>query len=237
MFTAFTGPKTASPRPKFNRLRICITLFTLTLGLPALAKAGFVVQLGLNLQVNSGSRTEIDFGGAAGTPFVFNGFFTDLNTHGIELFDLANPGGSPNLIRLEVSSQKIRLHNLGDSIDGNASFAGTTKLLHGLANGALDPEGNWATGRGGAIQNLSGYVGVQFSAANNPPDIHYGWIHYTALSTSPSTPFSTGVIDGWGYNTTPGEKILAGVPEPSAVGVLISILVSLGTLNRHRRRA
>ena len=204
---------------------------------PAAAQGGFVVSLGLNLPVTTNSSTDLHFGSAAATPFRLQGFFTDANNHGIRLLDRDILGPSQNLVRRSFGNSGIELLTLNQNIGATDLFTGTTSLLHGLKSGVRDPEGNWFTQRPNEPpQNLSGYIGVKFAAAGNPSDFHFGWIHYTATSTSTSSPFSTGVINGWGYNTTPGESILAGVPEPSGLALLGGLAAAFGTVSRRRRQ-
>ena len=61
---------------------------------------------------------------------------------------------------------------------------------------------------------LRAFVGVEFDINGAA---HYGWIDVTAGSIG-----NGGWINGWAYNTVPGEMILAGqVPEPSTWALLI----------------
>jgi hypothetical protein len=202
---------------------------------PTAAQGGFVVSLGLNLPVTTNTTADINFGGAAATPFRFQGFCTDSGTHGIRMVDANSGLFSPNLVRFNLGQNKVERLDFADLVGDGNHFLGSSRLLHGLDEGDINLEGDWALGR--PLQNLSGYIGVRFTASGNPANVHYGWIRYTATSTSTSSPFSTGVINGWGYNTTPGESILAGVPEPSGLVLLGGLAASFGTWSRRRRLA
>jgi hypothetical protein len=223
------------PLPYIGALAILWAIATLW---PAAAQGGFVVSLGLNLPVTTNTTADINFGGAAANPFRLQGFFTDATNHGIRLLDGDPLGPSQNLVRRKFGNTGIELLTLNENIGATDLFTGTTSLLHGLKSGERDNEGNWFIQRtNGLPQNLSGYIGVKFAAAGNTSAFHFGWIHYTATNTSTSSPYSTGVINGWGYNTTPGESILAGVPEPSGLVLLGGLAASFGTWSRRRRWA
>ncbi|MFO0526785.1 MAG: PEP-CTERM sorting domain-containing protein [Planctomycetota bacterium] len=232
---------TALPQQSFATVRsigsvwFALVLLIVFTAFPLVANGGFVVSLGLNLPLTTTTTTDLDFGGAAATPFRFQGFYTDSGTHGIRLVDAVTGNLSPNLVRFSFGRQKIERLDANEVISGNDNFQGTSSLLHGLRDGNLDLEGDWASRP--PIQNLSGYIGVRFAAAGNPTNFHYGWIHYTATSTSTSAPFSTGTINGWGYNTSPGQSILAGVPEPSALALVGGLATALSVLDRRRRSA
>ncbi|MFN9770802.1 MAG: hypothetical protein ACK56J_17210 [Planctomycetota bacterium] len=232
---------TALPQQSFATVRsigsvwFALVLLIVFTAFPLVANGGFVVSLGLNLPLTTTTTTDLDFGGAAATPFRFQGFYTDSGTHGIRLVDAVTGNLSPNLVRLSLGLQKIERLAANEVISGNDNFQGTSSLLHGLRDGNLDLEGNWASRP--PIPNLSGYIGVRFAAAGNSTNFHYGWIHYTATSTSTSAPFSTGTINGWGYNTTPGLRLRAGVAEPSALALVGGLATALSVLTRRRRSA
>ena len=234
---------TALPQQSFATVRsigsvwFALVLLIVFTAFPLVANGGFVVSLGLNLPLTTATTTDLDFGGAAATPFRLQGFFTDADNHGIRLLDRDILGPSQNLVRRSFGNFGIELLTLNQNIGATDLFTGTTSLLHGLKSGERDREGNWFIQRTNEPQNLSGYIGVKFAAAGNPSDFHFGWIHYTATSTSTSSPFSTGVINGWGYNTTPGQSILAGVPEPSALALVGGLATALSVLDRRRRSA
>lgn len=229
-------PKTFNGSGIASRICSATVLLLVVTVWPVVGNAGFVVSLGLNVPITTTSTADINFGGAAANPFRFQGFFTDSGNHGIQLVDANSGAPSQNLVRLVTLSNRIQLLNRGDSIDSGDLYSGSTKLLHGRKNGNLDSEGNWALQRPNEpLRNLTGYIGVRFAAAGNPSNFHYGWIHYTALTTATSAPYSTGTINGWGYNTNPGESIPAGVPEPSALALVGGLATALAVLNRRRR--
>jgi hypothetical protein len=75
------------------------------------------------------------------------------------------------------------------------------------------------TGSEGHTRGKDGYLGLEFELADG---IHFGWMHFDASANLRNEQGSFigvgGLIDGWAWETTPGQGIIAGaVPEPSAV--------------------
>ena len=63
-------------------------------------------------------------------------------------------------------------------------------------------------GLGGAIR----YLGVKMDF-HNIDEVHYGWIGIQITNDADAT----GNVVGWGYQTTVGQSIAAGAPEPSSI--------------------
>jgi hypothetical protein len=83
-------------------------------------------------------------------------------------------------------------------------------------------------GLGGAVR----YVGVQVEL-NNSGSNNYGWIGLRITNEADAT----GEVVGWGYETTPGVGIEAGVPEPSSLLMaLMGCAALVGAFFRRRLR-
>jgi len=83
-------------------------------------------------------------------------------------------------------------------------------------------------GLGGAVR----YVGVQVEL-NNSGAFNYGWIGVRILNEADAT----GEVVGWGYETTPGAGLTAGIPEPSSLLMaLMGCAAFVGAFLRRRLR-
>lgn len=97
----------------------------------------------------------------------------------------------------------------------------------------------------GLMQFANAYIAVEFERAGST---HYGWIQYVGFSVyqfpfigpdgqiwgyvnGANTP--GGIVDSWGWETSPGVSLQAGVPEPGR-GVLM-LLAGVFNLMRRRR--
>lgn len=80
-------------------------------------------------------------------------------------------------------------------------------------------------GLGGQVR----YVGVQMDL-NNANALNYGWIGIQITDEADAT----GNVVGWGYQTTPGAPIGAGVPEPGSIVIaaISGLLLAGRTLAR-----
>lgn len=81
-----------------------------------------------------------------------------------------------------------------------------------------NPNGNFL-GLGGEVR----YLGLKMDL-NNTNQFNYGWIGIRITNQEDAT----GEVVGWGYQTDPGQKIGAGVPEPSSllIGLFGAALIS-----------
>ena len=143
---------------------------------------------------------------------------------------------------IQVTPTRFR-HNVEANTNGYVvNLAGSNLQVGGFGNlflvgvnsGQLIPSGasfanvgnSYYPGYGSELPNGSPtYLGVRF----NPGDgIHFGWIGVMR---------SLNVLDAfaWGYETTPGVPIAAGVPEPGTLA-LLAIGVA-GVVTKRRRRA
>jgi hypothetical protein len=97
---------------------------------------------------------------------------------------------------------------------------------------------------GGLMQYANAYIGVEFRRGT---DVHYGWIKYIGFGVL-QIPFYIngnligyvngskapgGNVDAWGWETTPGVGLVAGVPEP---GRTLLGLIGMGQILFRRRR-
>jgi hypothetical protein len=83
-------------------------------------------------------------------------------------------------------------------------------------------------GLGGAVR----YVGVQVEL-NNSGSFNYGWVGLRITNEADAT----GEVVGWGYETTPGAGLTAGVPEPgSMLMALMGGAALVGAFFRRRFR-
>ncbi len=99
----------------------------------------------------------------------------------------------------------------------------------------------------GIMQFANGYIAVEFQRAGST---HYGWIQYVGFSVyqfpfigpdgqiwgyvnGANTP--GGIVDSWGWETTPGASLQAGVPEPNRA--LFCLLGAAAFIIRRRRVA
>lgn len=122
----------------------------------------------------------------------------------------------------ETNGTYIRSNRLIDEdagqIDTDASFS--VEPLPGTPN---------FVGLGGEVR----YLGVKMGLNNGPVSfgpVHYGWIGIEITNEADAT----GNVVGWGYQTTAGKAIGAGVPEPSSIvlGVIGGAVVAGGILVR-----
>jgi len=86
----------------------------------------------------------------------------------------------------------------------------------GLASGTVIPSGlgwnyySYAYAGSTFPEGVPLYLGVRF----NGPAWQYGWIGVERISGSELDAFA------WGYETTPGVAIPAGIPEPGSLALL-----------------
>lgn len=73
---------------------------------------------------------------------------------------------------------------------------------------------------------LPTYLGIRFPLVDG---LHYGWIGVVRENTWELDTFA------WGYETTPGVPIAAGVPEPGTLALLA--IGAVGAVRRRRRSA
>jgi hypothetical protein len=128
-----------------------------------------------------------------------NGFYPSALTYGTPIgpastFDFSETDNS--------NGGYLRANRLIDEdmgqIDADAGF--TLDPLPGTPN---------FVGLGGEVR----YLGVKMDFGNID-QVHYGWIGIQVTNEADAT----GNVVGWGYNTTPGVGIAAGiVPEPSSI--------------------
>jgi hypothetical protein len=86
-----------------------------------------------------------------------------------------------------------------------------------------------SAGSGKFVAGEAGILGFEFTATDDIPTTHYGWLRFIPGDT-------VGTLVDWAYESTPGQAIVAGaVPEPSVLGMpAIALLGSM--LVRRRRR-
>ena len=108
----------------------------------------------------------------------------------------------------------------GVIIDGNQTFG------YGQTNAAYGHYGyfynNWPDGG-------RGFVGIQFDLGGAT---HFGWAEITRSTTD-----NTATLHSFGYNNTPGDPAITGVPEPSALMLLAAGATGLAMWRRRRKAA
>ncbi|HEY1787120.1 MAG TPA: PEP-CTERM sorting domain-containing protein [Verrucomicrobiae bacterium] len=134
--------------------------------------------------------------------------------------------------------------NGGTSGNGGLPFTSAGTLIGptyaGLYPGnSADDEGmfnenannNGVAGQWSNSQITDGYVGIELNLGSGTD---YGWMEFQDNPTA-SSPVLT--LEGWAYDTTPGEGIVAGVvPEPSAVALLgVGALGFVASLRKRRK--
>jgi hypothetical protein len=92
-----------------------------------------------------------------------------------------------------------------------------------------------AEGSTGHTRGRDGYLGFEFQLEDG---VHYAWIHFDASANLRNSDGSIrgigGYIEGWAWETVPGEGIVAGaIPEPSIS--LVAALLFSGLLLLRRR--
>jgi hypothetical protein len=106
----------------------------------------------------------------------------------------------------------------GDNFNGTGKYIRTNRLIDEDA-GKIDTNAGFSVvsplpgspnflGLGGAVR----YLGVKVDF-NGTGAINYGWIGIQITNEADAT----GNVVGWGYQTTAGQAIAAGAPEPSSI--------------------
>lgn len=115
-----------------------------------------------------------------------------------------------------VSNGTATVLDSGEAIDDNSNFSnyGLLALAAVFFPSTIDSSGSWF-----GVEN--GYLGLRFQIEGQD---HFGWARLSVNDVDPGDPstFSdlTVSVHDFGYESEPNTPILAGVPEPSSLGLL-----------------
>lgn len=131
-----------------------------------------------------------------------NTLHTDLYT-----IDIDNDGYEDYYI--DVDNLNFICYSMPANFSGNC-YGGGTSLIYFNLNQPISSSTNWDCNEAGVTidtENNYKYIGIKFSASGQT---YYGWIRLKSENAS-------FIIDGWAYNSIPGESINAG--QQSSVGI------------------